>query len=42
MPLSMNPAPQTNLVFRDVPLNFQPGEQWAYTNLGYMVLGYLT
>jgi len=20
---------------------FQPGEQWAYTNLGYIVLGYL-
>jgi len=35
------PGPPDKLVFRDVPLNFQPGEQWAYTDLGYMVLGYL-
>jgi CubicO group peptidase (beta-lactamase class C family) len=35
------PGPPEKLVFRDVPLNFQPGEQWAYTDLGYMVLGYL-
>jgi CubicO group peptidase (beta-lactamase class C family) len=35
------PGPPEKLLFRDVPLNFQPGEQWAYTNLGYIVLGYL-
>ncbi len=29
------------MVFNDRPLRFQPGEQWAYTNLGYIVLGYL-
>ncbi len=34
------PGPPEKLLFRDVPLNF-PGEQWAYTNLGYIVLGYL-
>lgn len=35
------PGAPDKLVFRDVPLNFPPGEQWAYTNLGYIVLGYL-
>lgn len=35
------PGTPDRLVFGDVPLNFQPGEQWAYTNLGYIVLGYL-
>jgi CubicO group peptidase (beta-lactamase class C family) len=35
------PGPPDRLVFRDRPLDFQPGEQWAYTNLGYLVLGYL-
>ena len=34
------PGPPEKLLFRDVPLN-QPGQQWAYTNLGYIVLGYL-
>ena len=35
------PGPPDKLVFNDKPLDFQPGEQWAYTNLGYIVLGYL-
>jgi CubicO group peptidase (beta-lactamase class C family) len=35
------PGTPDTLVFNDRPLNFQPGEQWAYTNLGYIVLGYL-
>ncbi len=36
------PGTPDKLVFNDKPLNFQPGEHWAYTNLGYIVLGYLT
>jgi CubicO group peptidase (beta-lactamase class C family) len=35
------PGTPDKLVFRDKPLDFQPGEKWAYTNLGYIVLGYL-
>lgn len=35
------PGPPEKLTFTDKPLNSQPGEQWAYTNLGYIVLGYL-
>jgi CubicO group peptidase (beta-lactamase class C family) len=35
------PGTPDRLVFNDKPLDFQPGEQWAYTNLGYIVLGYL-
>jgi len=35
------PGTPDKLVFNDKPLNFQPGEQWAYTNMGYIVLGYL-
>ena len=35
------PGTPDKLVFNDSPLNFQPGEQWSYTNLGYIVLGYL-
>lgn len=35
------PGPPEKLVLHDAPLNFQPGEQWEYTNLGYIVLGYL-
>jgi CubicO group peptidase (beta-lactamase class C family) len=35
------PGIPDRLVFHDRPLNFQPGEQWSYTNLGYIVLGYL-
>jgi len=35
------PGPPERLVFSDKPLNSQLGEQWAYTNLGYLVLGYV-
>ena len=35
------PGPPEKLELRDAPLNFRPGEEWAYTNLGYIVLGYL-
>lgn len=35
------PGPPEKLVLHDAPLNFQPGERWDYTNLGYIVLGYL-
>jgi CubicO group peptidase (beta-lactamase class C family) len=36
------PGLPEKLVFNnDKPLNFQPGERWSYTNLGYIVLGYL-
>lgn len=30
-----------SLIFRDKPLNFQPGEKWSYVNMGYLILGYL-
>lgn len=35
------PDTPDRLVFNDKPLEFEPGEQWAYHNLGYLVLGYL-
>lgn len=28
-------------LFRDKPLDFQPGERWNYSNSGYVLLGYL-
>ena len=35
------PGTPGKLDFNDKPLNFQAGERWAYSNLGYIVLGYL-
>ena len=35
------PGTPDKLEFNEMPLNFQPGERWAYSNLGYIVLGYL-
>ena len=34
-------GPPDRLAFADKPLQFQPGEKWDYSNLGYDVLGYL-
>lgn len=32
---------QVVAMFRDKPLDFQPGEKWSYSNSGYLLLGYL-
>ena len=34
-------GPPHKLTFSDKPLNFQPGEEWGYVNMGYLILGYL-
>ena len=36
-----NPPDKTVLHIRDMPLDFQPGEQWAYSSVVYALLGYL-
>ena len=36
-----SPPLQTIARFKDKPLDFQPGEQWSYSNSGYILLGYI-
>ena len=36
-----SPPEQTIARFKDKPLDFPPGEQWRYSNSGYIVLGYI-
>jgi len=36
-----SPIAKTIAVFRDKPLDFQPGEKMSYSNSGYLVLGHL-
>jgi CubicO group peptidase (beta-lactamase class C family) len=41
MKLLDTPAEQVVAKFRDRPLEFEPGEKMAYSNSGYLLLGYL-
>jgi CubicO group peptidase (beta-lactamase class C family) len=35
-------SPEKNIArFRDLPLDFPPGENWSYSNSGYILLGYI-
>ena len=36
-----SPPEQTLARFKDEPLDFQPGEQWSYSNSGYILLGFI-
>ncbi len=38
-----DPAPVESLItrFRDLPLEFKPGENWKYSNSGYVLLGHV-
>jgi CubicO group peptidase (beta-lactamase class C family) len=36
-----DPSRRNRLILRDEPTQFKPGEKWAYSNQGYIVLGYL-
>jgi len=39
--LSVGPTERVIALFRNKPLNFEAGSQYAYSNAGYIVLGYL-
>jgi CubicO group peptidase (beta-lactamase class C family) len=39
-PFAATPAEEVAR-FRDKPLDFAPGDQWSYSNSGYVLLGYL-
>jgi CubicO group peptidase (beta-lactamase class C family) len=36
-----SPPEQTMARFKDLPLDFQPGEKWSYSNSGYIILGHI-
>jgi CubicO group peptidase (beta-lactamase class C family) len=43
LPKMMMPVTTQEMIarFKDKPLDFKPGEKWAYSNSGYFLLGYI-